>query len=99
MRIISSYFTAITVLIEPEKNILIHGIMLNEKVLFIDLFNLPDLLIDHPLATIYTSYNLVFVEDEQLQKKLDATLNHHMYLWQEIMMADTYNNKILLFNL
>lgn len=60
--------------------------MLNKKSLYIYPLILPDLLIDHPLATIYTNSEIAFKEDEESKKEYNAAVNHQVYLWQEDMM-------------
>ena len=73
--------------------------MMNKKALLMNLFIFPDLPIDHHLVTTYITSILAFVDDEQLQKELDATFHHHVYLWQYNMMADILQQQDVLIQL
>ena len=72
--------------IHPRHNGRIHGIMINIKSCYTYPLLVPNLPINHPLASIHTSYAFAYRLDVQFRKDVDFTGHHRVFLWQEKML-------------
>ena len=72
--------------IHPRHNVCIHGIMLNKKSCYPHPLIVPDLSIDHPIATIHTRFSCAYRLDAQFRQDADFVANHRVLLWQEKML-------------
>ena len=60
--------------------------MLNKKSCYTHPLLIPDLPIDHPLASIHTSFACAYRLDAKFRQDVDLANKHRVFLWQEQMM-------------
>ena len=60
--------------------------MFNKKSCYTHPLLIPGLPIDHPLASIHTSFACAYRLDAQFRTDVDRAHNHRVFLWQEQML-------------
>ena len=61
--------------------------MINQKSCYTYQLMIPDLPIDHSLASIHTGSACAYHMDEQYKLDVDFAVNHCVFMWQEQMLA------------
>ena len=73
--------------IYPRHNVCIHGIMINNKSCYTHQHLVPDLPINHPLASIHTRFACAYRLDAQFRKDVNLAVHHRVFVWQEKMLS------------
>ena len=68
----------------PKHNVCVHGIIVS---CYTHPLVIPDLPINHALASIHTSSTCAYRLDKQYKLNVDLAVNHRVFLWQEQMLA------------
>ena len=61
--------------------------MINNKSCYTHTLIVPDLPINHPLASIHTSFACAYRLDAQFRKDVDLATNHRVFLYQEKLLS------------
>ena len=68
--------------------------MINKKSCYTHPLLVPNLPINHPLASIHTSFAYAYRLDAQFRKEVDLAAHHRVFLWEEKMLAKVMTQRM-----